>query len=216
LWIAEAGLRALICIDKNGNEVRRLEGSEEYPFYFPNDLCFGPNGLLYMTDSGMRVEDFLNGQEFYDGYRNFDWDGRVYEIDLSDEDPTRNCIARSCLQTGSRLALITCFMRMPLLQAKFIAMMCSGRTNQSETCSAMYCNLSRVMTSVAEMAWRSGADERLYCTVYGQQNVTVLDRNGQVADRLILDGPNPTNCAFMLSGHKLRVTESWKRAGRRT
>ena len=28
LWVAEAGLRALICIDPAGNEVKRLEGDE--------------------------------------------------------------------------------------------------------------------------------------------------------------------------------------------
>ena len=52
-----------------------------------------------------------------------------------------------------------------------------------------------------------GADGRLYCVVYGQQNVTVLDSAGNVADRLALDGPNPTNCAFSLSGQTLYVTE---------
>ncbi|MEK9278610.1 hypothetical protein MTR72_02985 [Bradyrhizobium sp. ISRA442] len=41
-------------------------------------------------------------------------------------------------------------------------------------------------------------------------NVTVLNRQGEVADRLILDGPQPTNCAFALEGKKLRVTEVGK------
>ncbi|MBB4258032.1 sugar lactone lactonase YvrE, partial [Bradyrhizobium sp. CIR3A] len=31
-------------------------------------------------------------------------------------------------------------------------------------------------------------------------------RRGEVVDRLILDGPQPTNCAFALEGRKLRVT----------
>ncbi|WP_375784965.1 SMP-30/gluconolactonase/LRE family protein [Bradyrhizobium sp. Pha-3] len=55
-----------------------------------------------------------------------------------------------------------------------------------------------------------GTDGRLYCTVYNQKSVTVLDRQGEVADRLILDGPQPTNCAFTLDGKKLRVTEVGK------
>ena len=29
-----------------------------------------------------------------------------------------------------------------------------------------------------------GADGRLYCTVYNQKNVTVLEQDGSVADRL--------------------------------
>lgn len=48
---------------------------------------------------------------------------------------------------------------------------------------------------------------RLYCTVYGQRKVTVLDTNGNVADRLMLDGPCPTNLAFAQSGKRILVTE---------
>ncbi|WP_439402890.1 SMP-30/gluconolactonase/LRE family protein [Bradyrhizobium sp. DASA03068] len=81
IWIAEAGLRALICLDERGNEIRRMQGEGADRFLFPNDLCFGPNGLLYMTDSGMAAEDFINGQAFVDAYMDLDWDGRVYEID---------------------------------------------------------------------------------------------------------------------------------------
>ena len=55
-----------------------------------------------------------------------------------------------------------------------------------------------------------GTDGRLYCTVYNQKNVPVLYRRGEVVDRLILDGPQPTNCAFALEGRKLRVTEAGK------
>lgn len=33
-----------------------------------------------------------------------------------------------------------------------------------------------------------GTDGRLYCTVYNQKNVTVLDQRGEVVERLILTG----------------------------
>ena len=52
-----------------------------------------------------------------------------------------------------------------------------------------------------------GADGRLYCTVYNQQNVTVLDQAGKVAERLALDGPCPTNLAFARNGGSILVTE---------
>ena len=58
-----------------------------------------------------------------------------------------------------------------------------------------------------------GIDGRLYCTVYGQQNVTVLDAKGQVAGRLKLDGPCPTNIAFSRDGKRLLVTESVQGTG---
>jgi gluconolactonase len=63
IWIAEAGQRALVCIDPDGKELKRLEGDDKNcRFYFPNDLAFGPNGKHCMTDSGMALSDFLDGQ----------------------------------------------------------------------------------------------------------------------------------------------------------
>src|SRR5271156_2981723 len=59
LWIAEAGLHAVLCIDVEGRELLRIEHDGEQPFRLPNDLCFGKNGLLYVTDSGMTAEGFL-------------------------------------------------------------------------------------------------------------------------------------------------------------
>jgi gluconolactonase len=55
------------------------------------------------------------------------------------------------------------------------------------------------------MCW--GDDGRLYCTVYGQRNVTVLGKDGSVEQRLPLGGENPTNCAVALSRPTLLVTE---------
>ena len=81
LWIAEAGLHAVLCIDVQGRELLRIDNDGEQPLRLPNDLCFGKNGLLYVTDSGMTAENFLDGQNFAENYRKLPWDGRVYELD---------------------------------------------------------------------------------------------------------------------------------------
>ena len=41
-----------------------------------------------------------------------------------------------------------------------------------------------------------GDDGRLYCAVFGQGDVTVLDRDGSVAERIPTCGLRPTNIAF--------------------
>jgi gluconolactonase len=64
----------VICIDRDGREIIRINGDGTGPFLFPNDLCFGSGGYLYLTDSGMRVEDVLDGQSF--DCRRLPWDGR--------------------------------------------------------------------------------------------------------------------------------------------
>jgi gluconolactonase len=81
LWIAEAGLRAVLCIDVEGRELMRIDHDGERPFRLPNDLCFRKDGHLYLTDSGMAAQDFLHGQDFADKFRKLPWDGRVYDID---------------------------------------------------------------------------------------------------------------------------------------
>lgn len=62
--------------------MKRLESDDKHGrFSFPNDLAFGPDGQLYMTDSGMALSDFLEGQNFVENFMDLKWDGRAYKID---------------------------------------------------------------------------------------------------------------------------------------
>lgn len=208
IWIAEAGQRALVCITPEGQEIQRLEATEDgLAFLFPNDLAFGPNGLLYMTDSGMAVEDFLNGQEFYEGYRGFDWDGRVYEID-----PKANKVLR-VLDHGILFTNGIAFDADGMLyaNASFNGDIYRYDVLGSEApARELFGNVLQPFEGddfKGPDGMKFGTDGRLYCTVYGESNVTVLNADGSVAERLMLQGDSPTNCAFALEGNKLLVTE---------
>ncbi|WP_247904176.1 SMP-30/gluconolactonase/LRE family protein [Bradyrhizobium sp. 131] len=210
IWIAEAGLRALICIDESGNEIRRMQGEGADRFLFPNDLCFGPNGLLYMTDSGMAAEDFINGQAFVDDYMNLDWDGRVYEIDPA---------AMKVLRVLDRKIRFTNGIAFGPDNQLYANASFTGEIYRYDVlgeASPKRAVFGNVLQPDSNPDFKGpdgmafGTNGRLYCTVYNQKNVTVLDRRGEVVDRLILDGPQPTNCAFTLEGKKLRVTEVGK------
>lgn len=205
LWIAEAGLRAVLCIDIQGRELIRIDHDGEQAFRLPNDLCFGKNGLLYLTDSGLAAQDFLDGQNFAQGYRNLSWDGRVYEID-----PGEGKVVR-ILDRGIRFTNGIAFGPDDALYANASF---TGEVYRYEIFGKPERELFGNVLQPFEgddfrgpdgMCW--GDDERLYCTVYGQRNVTILGRDGSVAERLSLDGENPTNCAFSLSGKTLLVTE---------
>ncbi len=53
-----------------------------------------------------------------------------------------------------------------------------------------------------------GTDGNLYVTVSRQGDVAVLDSEGEVINRILLDGPSPTNIAFGPRGtHTIFVTE---------
>ena len=207
LWIAEAGLRAVICIDVEGCELQRIDHDGEQPFRLPNDLCFGRNGLLYLTDSGLSAQDFLDGQNFADGYRRLPWDGRVHEID-----PVKGKVLR-ILDRG---ILFTNGVAFGPDDALYANASFTGEVYRYDVFGeaapkrSLFGNVLQPFEGddfrgPDGMCW--GEDGRLYCTVYGQRNVTVLDKDGSVAERLPLDGENPTNCAFALSGRTLLVTE---------
>ena len=208
IWIAEALLRQLICIDPRGNEISRLSGDDgNGPFLFPNDLAFGPDGHLYMTDSGMPMVEFLNGQNFVENFMDLDWDGRVYEID-----PKANKVIR-IIDRGIRFTNGIAFDSHNTLYANasftgevYRYDIFSGQASKREL-------FGNVLQPDDQTGFKGpdgmkfGTDGRLYCTVYGQRNVTVLDRNGAVANRLMLDGSCPTNLCFSQDEKSILVTE---------
>lgn len=207
IWIAEAGHRALICIDADGREIKRLEGDDQHGrFYFPNDLAFGPDGHLYMTDSGMALSGFLDGQNFVEGFMDLAWDGRVYVID-----PKTMTILR-CLDRQIRFTNGIAFGPDNALyaNASFTGEIYRYDLDAATPKRELFGNVLQpderpVFRGPDGMKF--GTDGRLYCTVYNQQNVTVLDQSGSVAERLMLDGTCPTNLAFARNQPKILVTE---------
>jgi len=178
------------------------------PFLWPNDLCFGPDGALYLTDSGVRVRDFKNGTQPRPDYENVKFDGRIYRVDP---------------QTA-QVRQLDCGLRF----ANGIAFGPDGNLYVNETLTGM----------VHRYSWRGGgecgpresfgnsnpdrtagfqgpdgmafsADGKLYVAVFGRGRVTVMAPDGSVVEHIPTRGRRPTNVAFGSPGDKrIYVTEN--------
>ena len=206
IWIAEAAEGALLCVSPEGEEKCKVAGDLAGRFLWPNDIAFGPNGLLYMTDSGILDSEFIDGLAIRADFFIIPYDGRVYEID-----PREGCVLRM-LDRGLRFT-------------NGIAFGPDGRLYVAETLSGDIFAYDLDETVPRRELFgncmlpddrpvfkgpdgiKFGADGRLYCAIYGQRAIAVLDADGRMAGQIATLGEKPTNLAFRRQGNEALVTE---------
>ncbi len=232
--IAKTGRPNGLCIDKNGtfwvaesvnppsllkiewdgpdsnSEARTeimLTGDSDGPFLFPNDLAFGPDGALYMTDSGVDQEawrQMAHEERVAQGA-----DGRLYRIDLGDmsiEKLDSGLLFANGIAFGADDAI---YVSTTLDGKVYRYEWNDGKVGERELFGDL---LDPAKSHIEGMRGGDGmalaANGNLYCTVVGQGDVTVLGRSGEVIERIQLAGPAPTNVAFGPDGEKkIYVTE---------
>ncbi len=206
LWVAESlDPPALLRVTLDGDVETVLTGCDGEPFLFPNDLRYGPDGALYMTDSGIPVLEWHNVP---DGERaSVETDGRLYRIDVRDGSIRK-------LDSGLPFANGIAFGRdndiyVSATQDGWIYKY--NWTHDGRV--SMRMEFGNVLDP-SKSGFRGGdgiafgRDGLLYATVSRQGDVAVLDQDGDVVDRIVLDGPSPTNLAFGPVGQKqIYVTE---------
>ena len=206
LWIAEAYEGAIICIDSGGRELKRIPGDGSGRFLWPNDFVFAPNGLLYMTDSGIREADFIDASGIRADYLDARYDGKVWEID-----PAAGRVLRQ-LDRGLKFANGIALGPDGLLYANesltgevYRYDLAKDRPERQPFANVLRADLPPAFRGPDGMKF--GADGRIYCTVFGQGDVTVIDPDGTISGRIATLGARPTNIAFAPSGAFAVVTE---------
>lgn len=210
IWVAESQEPALLRMTMNGEVEVFLTECNGEPFLFPNDLAIGPDGALYMTDSGILFEEFAPGGKVRPDWMEVYPDGRVYKIDVKTKKIKK-------LDTGIRFT-------------NGIAFDPDDNLYANETLTGMVYRYQWKDGEVGERedfgnvidpegpegikgpdGMKFGANGHLYVTVITQGDVTVLGPDGAVVERIKTEGNFPTNLAFGPPGSKkIYVTEDQK------
>jgi gluconolactonase len=208
IWVAESQTPSLIRLTMDGTKEVALTSCDGEPFLFPNDLAFGPDGKLYMTDSGILFQDFAPGGKVRPDYADVYPDGRVYAIDVE-------TLKINKLDSGIRFTNGIAFGPGDDLYVNetLTGMVYRYRRHGSSGFGPRE-DFANVIDPQAPEGLKGpdgmkfGLDGRLYVTVFGQGDVTVLGNNGKVVERIRTEGRLPTNCAFgPAKSQRLYVTE---------
>ena len=208
IWVAESQTPSLLRLTLDGKVEAVATVCDGQAFLFPNDLCLGPDGAIYMTDSGVHIGEFAPGGKIRPDYMQVKYDGRIYRVDVK---------SGKVLQLDSGIKF-----------TNGIAFGADGALYANETLTGMIFryelrgggsvgprqSFGNVIDPNAPPGWKGpdgmafGSDGNLYVAVFAQQDITVLGRDGSVVKRIPTQGKLPTNCAFGLQGQKkLYVTE---------
>ncbi len=209
IWVAETAMQALLKMDLNGNYEIFATSCGDEKFLFLNDVAIAPNGDIYITDSGIALETMSDGEDgFNPDYRNLDYDGRVYRVD-----PNSGAVER--IDNGIKFTNGIAFGPDDNLYANETL---SGDIFRYEYKNGRVTGEREIFGNVIENfnpdelkgpdGMKFGMDGNLYVCVFGQGDVTVLDKNGTVIDRIKTEGSMPTNLCFGKPGEKqIYVTE---------
>lgn len=205
-WVAGGPLNSLVRLSPEGKELLRIEGDADGPFLFPNDLAFGPDDRLYMTDSGMRPTEFIRGLAIRPDFRDAPYDGRIFQID-----PVRGVVERR-LASGLRFANGIAFDEKGALYTnESLTGWIHRLTPLDERLRNEPFSEVHVTADPTGFAGPDGmafdAAGRLHCAIYGGGCVTASDATGAVVERLKTNGSLPTNVAFIEGTNELLITE---------
>jgi gluconolactonase len=208
IWVAETAQRALVKLSMDGQNEQFATSCDGEIFLFLNDLAFAPNGDIYLTDSGIEMEEFAPGGELHPDWENLSYDGRIYRID-----PTGGEVERidNRMRFTNGLAFDAkgdLYVAETLTGTIYRYAFEDGRFNGHKEVFGNVIREDAPEGVKGPDGMKFGADGNLYVAVFGQGDVTVLGPDGAVVNRYAAGGMFPTNLVFGNAGEQsIYVTE---------
>jgi len=202
-WIASGPQNSVVRLSPEGRTLQMIEGSETRPFILPHDLAFGPDGLLYMTDSGVRIADLIIGQAIRPDFLNAAYNGRLYQIDPADGRVLRSLATGLLLANGIAFDSKGQLYYSEMLTGNIYRQVVGGR--QELFAHALRSPMGGRLKGPAGLAF--DRDDTLYCAIYGQGDICLIDTSGRISGHIRTNGALPSNIAFTPDGKYILITE---------
>jgi gluconolactonase len=208
IWVTETIVPSLVRVRFDGSSEVFLTGSTNTPFLFPNDVVVGPDRALYMTDSGILNKYFSPGGNVVPNYRELDFDGKIFRIETNTKSVVEidrglkfpNGIAfgpdRSLYVNETMTGMIY---RYPWRDGRVIGL-------KEAFGNVFPIGDPQLITGPDGMKF--GTDGNLYVATLGHGDISILNAQGDLVDRIKARGRLTTNLAFGPKGSRqIFITE---------
>jgi gluconolactonase len=204
IWICETLSPSVLRMQPSGEVEPVLSEVDGIPLLWPNDLCFSPDGALYITDSGTLVQDFLDASgRPVANCRDLVLNGKIIRLD-----PVTG--EARILDDGYQFANGIAFGVDGLL---YINETMTGNVYRYAVEPDGSLGVRELFGNVLCPNWTGSGlrgpdgmtfstDGRLWVAVFGQGDVTVLGPGGRLVTRIRMAGRAPTNVSFGRPGEK--------------